>query len=284
MKNFIFAKAVFIIIAGLVGSYFIIKSGIITNPEIKLSNKELKKENIANLISENPIKWIKETKDNFQKIDAVSAGKQVENFNDKNQSVNLTEFIAQSSFNQMKILDQGGKNPFDNLSSNNSESRKIIENTIAGIKNPDLIFNPVINDKDLKISSDNSKEVQFNYFKKIQQINNDFIDPKYQRSAMQIVNDINSDCLGNGSDMNLKIANRYKNLSNIYLNLIIPSIQLDIHKKMIIYYKKSELVYRAIADCKKDPVKGYLAVQVMPQLESQSFEIQSFLNNLNLLK
>ena len=277
MKNFIIAKAIFIIIAGLVGSYFIIKS----DGGIKLSDEKLKKENISdkfsNLIEKNPIQWIK---DNFQ----------IENFGDKiknagqavgnkNQPINLTEFIAQSSFNQMKFLDQNGENPFE-IDSKNSESRKIIESAIAGIQNPDLIFNPTVDDKDLKISFDNSEEAQFNYFKKMQQINKDLINPKYQRSAMQIINDFESDCLGSGSYMNMETANLYQNLSNAYLNLIVPSIQLDLHKKIIIYYKKSDLVYRAIANCKKDPVKGYLAVQALPQLEDQSREMQNYLTDL----
>ena len=277
MKNFIIAKAIFIIIAGLVGSYFIIKS----DDGIKLSDEKSKKENIfnkfSNLIEENPIQWMK---DNFQ----------IENFGDKiqnagqvsenkNQTVNLTEFIAQSSFNQMKFLDQNGENPFE-IDSKNSESRKIIESAIAGIQNPDLIFNPTVDDKDLKISFDNSEEAQFNYFKKMQQINKDLINPKYQRSAMQIINDFESDCLGSGSYMNMETANLYQNLSNAYLNLIVPSIQLDLHKKIIIYYKKSDLVYRAIADCKKDPIKGYLAVQILPQLEDQSREMQNYLTDL----
>ena len=277
MKNFIIAKAIFIIIAGLVGSYFIIKS----DGGIKLSDEKLKKENISdkfsNLIEKNPIQWIK---DNFQ----------IENFGDKiknagqavgnkNQPINLTEFIAQSSFNQMKFLDQNGENPFE-IDSKSSESRKIIESAIAGIQNPDLIFNPVVDDKDLKISFDNSEEAQFNYFKKMQQINKDLINPKYQRSAMQIINDFESDCLGSGSYMNMETANLYQNLSNAYLNLIVPSIQLDLHKKIIIYYKKSDLVYRAIANCKKDPIKGYLAVQILPQLEDQSREMQNYLTDL----
>jgi len=277
MKNFIIAKAIFIIIAGLVGSYFIIKS----DGGIKLSDEKLKKENISdkfsNLIEKNPIQWIK---DNFQ----------IENFGDKiqnagqavgnkNQPINLTEFIAQSSFNQMKFLDQNGENPFE-IDSKNSESRKIIENAIAGIQNPDLIFNPVVDDKDLKISFDNSEEAQFNYFKKMQQINKDLINPKYQRSAIQIINDFESDCLGSGSYMNMETANLYQNLSNAYLNLIVPSIQLDLHKKINIYYKKSDLIYRAIADCKKDPIKGYLAVQALPQLEDQSREMQNYLTDL----
>jgi len=45
-------------------------------------------------------------------------------------------------------------------------------------------------------------------------------------------------------------------------------------------YKKSDLVYRAIADCKKDPIKGYLAVQILPQLEDQSREMQNYLTDL----
>ena len=277
MKNFIIAKAIFIIIAGLVGSYFIIKS----DGGIKLSDEKLKKENISdkfsNLIEKNPIQWIK---DNFQ----------IENFGDKiqnagqvagnkNQPINLTEFIAQSSFSQMKFLDQNGENPFE-IDSKSSESRKIIESAIAGIQNPDLIFNPTVDDKDLKISFDNSEEAQFNYFKKMQQINKDLINPEYQRSAIQIINDFESDCLGSGSYMNMETANLYQNLSNAYLNLIVPSIQLDLHKKIIIYYKKSDLVYRAIANCKKDPIKGYLAVQILPQLEDQSREMQNYLTDL----
>ena len=83
MKNFIIAKAIFIIIAGLVGSYFIIKS----DDGIKLSDEKSKKENIfnkfSNLIEENPIQWMK---DNFQ----------IENFGDKGK--HLPKRIQQPRF------------------------------------------------------------------------------------------------------------------------------------------------------------------------------------------
>src|SRR3990167_9944560 len=155
MNNFIIAKAIFIIIAGLVGSYFIIKS----DDGIKLSDEKSKKENIfnkfSNLIEENPIQWMK---DNFQ----------IENFGDKiqnagqvsenkNQTVNLTEFVAQLMFSQMKDLDQKGVDPLSSFNPQSQEGQELIKQTIAKISDPSLLIKDyLINDKDLKISQDNS--------------------------------------------------------------------------------------------------------------------------------
>ena len=48
-------------------------------------------------------------------------------------SVNLTELIANSTFNQMKMLDQSENDPFGNLDPQSSESKKFIEEAMAQI-------------------------------------------------------------------------------------------------------------------------------------------------------
>ena len=75
MKNFIIAKAIFIIIAGLVGSYFIIKSNIGIDSE-KPKNEKFS-DNSANLIGENPIQWLKNS---LQKNKTENFENEIKNF------------------------------------------------------------------------------------------------------------------------------------------------------------------------------------------------------------
>ena len=140
-----------------------------------------------------------------------------------------------------------------------------------------LLSASTIDNSQLKILLDNSKEAKTTYLENIQKITKErFSDPKYQRSAEQLINNINNDCfIGEQNSLNREFSNLYQNLVNDYLNLTVPSDWVDIHKKIIIYFKKANLVYRDLAECLQDPIRGYVAIWALPQLISEGQQIQT---------
>lgn len=271
---------VLILFAGIAGSYIIVKNSL---PKMELAEK---KENIGKSIDsivKNPIQWIK----NAISSDAVNntyGGNSSLNkeFADKNlNSPNFTEFAAKSFFNQMKILDQQGKNPFDDFNPDDPEGRKFIENSIASIQNPSQIFNILINDNDLKISDDNSKEAVIQYLKEIEQINNNQLGNIKNLDADQMIRDLQNDCFANNpSSSNRKLAALYKNLADDYLNLMAPRDLLAFHTASINHFKKSNLIYSALADCFSDPIKSGLVIDELQGLLEKEKEIQNMLNQI----
>ena len=272
MKAFNIAAAILVIGAGVVGSYLIIKDSTqITNLE-----QGIVQEAIDGL--KNPLSWINNSTSTSEstdsKINSFSVGQK------NSQSVNLTQLVAQSMFGSMQKMDQSGENPFENFDSKNPENQKLIQEAIAGIQDPSLIFSAAIDDKDLKILADNSGEAKAEYIQNIEKINQKrFSDSKYQRTSEQIANDVNNDCLGNGSSLNRETAFLYQNLTNDYLNLIVPSDWSGLHKEIVNHFQKAHSVYLALADCSADPVKGYLAVKTLPQLTEKAREIQNLLES-----
>ena len=192
------------------------------------------------------------------------------------ENINLTEFVAKSSFTQMKNLDQSGKEPFENMDPNDPQNKAFIEKAIAGIGDPSSFFNPTVDEKDLKISQDNSKEAKIQYLKELEQITNNHLNnPKYFREIEQIAKDIQTDCLTGGLSIHKELAQLQRDLLKDNLNLTIPQDWLSLHKDSINYYKKANLIYSALAGCFQDPIKGSLAAQALPQLIKENQIIQN---------
>lgn len=264
MKNFIVAKAIFIIIAGLIGSYFIIKSNIGIK-DVEKSKKEDFSNNSINSIGENPIQWVQ---DNLQKINT-------ENFSDKNQDkiknqpINLTEFVAQSMFSQMKDLDQRGIDPSTGINPQSQEGQALIKKTLAKISDPSLLIeNYQINDKDLKISSDNSSIKKAIYLEATGRIIYNNANSLY-KNPIKVLESL---ILGDVSSAN-KLADTYQNIFNEFLNTEVPSNWLDLHKKYLILLKKFENLYRGLTVFKQDPIKADLLVQMIPDMARVEFNI-----------
>ncbi len=272
MKAFNIVAAILVIGAGAVGSYLIIKDSTqITNLEQGIVQKA-----IDDL--KNPLSWINNstsTSGSFgldSKTDSFLAERK------SAQSVNLTQLVAQSMFGSMQKMDQSGENPFENFDSKNPENQKLIQEALNNFQDPSSIFGQSVDDKDLKILVDNSREAKMEYVQNIEKINQKrFSDPKYQRSLEQIANDVNNDCLGNGYSLNRETAILYQNLIDDYLGSNVPSNWLDLHKTIIGHFKKAHSIYLALADCSADPVKGYLAVKTLPQLIEKAQEVQKLL-------
>jgi len=271
------AAIILIIGAGLAGSYFIIK-----NSALSFSVGQAGEDNNSSsqgLLSENPIKWLENKADSFTESikNIANSGKSVaesiENaeVNDKN-SINLTELVAQTMFGKIKDLDQAGKNPFqeEGFDLKNEESQKLIQDAVASIQGGGDLFDSEIKYEDLKISNDNSKEAKMNYLFSIQEaFKKYFNDPSLQPDQDQLMNNVNQDCFGGGGSANFKIAEAYNNTANECLNISVPSDWLEVHKEIILSLKKGNLIFKAIAGCIADPMKGYLAVQALPQLAAE---------------
>ena len=267
------AAIVLIISAGLVGSYFIIKNS--TSP---LPSSQTQDVSALTLPIQNPLKWVENTVKSLADNFLVERGANIKTENED--TVNLTELVAQAMFNKMRSLDEEGKNPFEGqgFDLNDPKNQKLLQETVASIRDPSTIFNPKIEDKNLKISSDNSKEAKLVYLKSIQEIGQKYFgNPGFKRDSDQLIKDINQDCLGNGNTVNSKIAIAYNDIATNYLNINVPSDWLDIHRTVIIYTKRGHLIFKALANCAMDPIKGWLAMKTLPQFASESQIIQEVL-------
>ena len=258
---------ILIISAGLVGSYFIVKKA---SPPIS-DKEDISPLNETDSLFQKPIQWVEKLKDFVNKQEEEPQNPAPED------SLNLTKMVAGSLFGRMKNLDQSSKNPFEGqgIDINDPENQKLIEEAVADITDP---FNPKIENKNLKISGDNSKEAKLNYLKSIQEIGQKYFgNPGFKRDSDQLIKDINQDCLGNGNTVNSKIAIAYNDIATNYLNINVPSDWLDIHRTVIIYTKRGHLIFKALANCAMDPIKGWLAMKTLPQFASESQIIQEVL-------
>lgn len=281
MKAFKIAAIILIITAGSIGSYLIIKNSSAS----QFSEKNaVSLKNSANSIYQNPIKWIEEKIQSFNNSSSsvesnaesnVAAGNGVN-------TDNLTKLVAGSLFNQMKGLDAGGKNPFngENFDVNDSQNQELIQKSLSDMQsNPSALFDAKVETKDLKISGDNSQKAKSDYLGTIGDISRARLgDSEYQMTADETINNFNNDCAASNKDsVNLKIAGAYAAAGEDYLKVYVPSDWAELHARIIAYFKKANLVYSALGNCFEDPIKGYLATQILPQLVSENKDIQNSL-------
>ncbi len=280
------AAIILIIGAGLLGSYFIVK-----NSALSLSAGQTGQDNDSssqNLLTENPIKWLENKADSFTESirNVVNSGdsisEEVDGADiDDEDSVNLTELVAQAMFGKIKGLDQAGENPFQEggFDLNDEQSQKLIQDAVSSIQGGGDLFSSEIKNEDLKISSDNSKEAKMNYLFSMQgAFKKYFNNSSLQPNIDQLMNNVNQDCFGGGGSPNSKIAEAYNNTANEILNISAPSDWTTVHKEIILNLKKGNLIFRAIAGCITDPMRGYLAVQALPQLAAEITAAESALN------
>ncbi|MDP3052733.1 MAG: hypothetical protein Q8N22_02105 [bacterium] len=191
------------------------------------------------------------------------------NFDEKNNTVkalgeNLFEEIQNNNLvNQEKRT----LSPDINTASENLVN-KVINDSLSDFK---LVS--TVNNADLKISSEISKEAKTRYLKAIGEINKiTFGD--FNENYLQVIVDTYQKIDPSSAN---RLAGIYKNLADQYLNLTVPADWVDIHKMMIVYAKNSAVVYRAMAYYPTDPPKGGLALEAMDSLVSSGEKIQTIL-------
>lgn len=264
---------ILILAAAAAGSFFILKNPV---PLPEPPAPDLKKP--SDLFSQDSGQWFEKISDKLDsEVKKLSEGKEGAADN----SSNATKQAAKVLFEEMKEKDQAGENPFGISSANpdNPENKKIIEEILKTFENSDSSFEPAVSYQDIKISSNNSKEAKAKYLSAVFGISQRYLsDPKFQRTPEELMGDINSDCFGPGGSINKELAQAYKNAGAEYLNLEAPSDWALLHKTMVVYFKKAELIYGGIANCLSDPITGFTAVKKLPELASAAQSIQEELD------
>lgn len=275
------AAAILIFGSGLIGSYFIINNSGPVAPiigfddESKLNDALNDLKNAGNLLTgKNPIKWAEESSDKqASALDSFQALNNEEVMSSKNESNgNLTKLVAGSIFSGMRQMDEENKNPSEYFNPSNPSdpnSKKAVEAALINLKDPLSFLNVSISDGDLKISPDNSKESKINYLKLTAEIimnnSNEFFDNPLKALEKLMY--------GDASALN-KVINSYAEIYKGFLSISAPSDWLGLHKSYLEILKKTELVYRGMADFQNDPIKASLLGEALPQIVKAEAEIR----------
>lgn len=239
---------IFIIASGLIGSYFIVKNSGINNSKTAVEIKNIVKKGDEAFLK-NPIKWLKDSVS--PSVLGTSGG-------------NFTENLGEMIFEQIK-----SSNSIDLASGKIINANDILKN-----KQLELDFVSDIDIAELKISQDNLIEAKKIYLKTIGEINkNNFGD--FNKMYLEIIVDVFQKLDVSSAK---KISGIYKNLADDYLNIAAPKDWIDFHKAIIIYFKNSETVYSAMANYLNDPLKGYLALEVIENVINEGQQAQNILD------
>ena len=251
---------ILILTAGLAGGYLIIKdskpAGSGSYIILESSGKAVENS------QKSPIQWVEKVRDfisnptgsleKFSGADSAAA----EKIDSNNPSSNLTEFVAKSVSGQMQYLSQSGKD-FD---PNDSKNQEIIKKALASLQTPSL-FNESINDKDLKISQNNSIEAKRFYLESMGKI----VINSSNVFSINPIKALDKLIYGDASAIN-QVINYYTETYKNFLSIAVPSDWLDLHKRYLTVSKQMEIIYRGMADFQNDPVKAALLGDALPNM------------------
>ncbi|MDP3014880.1 MAG: hypothetical protein Q8N28_00425 [bacterium] len=258
---------ILILTAGLAGGYLIIKdskpAGSGSYITLESSGEAVEKS------PKSPIQWMEKAKEFISNpIESLGLNNKADGNNlDNAASFNLTEFVAKSVAGQMQTLDQQG---VENIDPNDPQNQEAIKKAMAELQNFSL-FDESISDKDLKISSDNSKEAKSKYLIETTQIilknfNEQKMDPK--KALEMLVDNLNTSGVS-------QIADAYSKIFNGFLNTETPLDYLSLHKRYVVLLKKAKETYQGLVDYNNDPVRAALSMQLVSKIAETEMEIRN---------
>lgn len=248
-----------VLVVGIIGAYFII-SGVssVNNPGNENLTDMNQLENSGDIFSENISASL-----NGNGSDGSLA-------NSNQEDINLTHIFANSFFNQVQASMGGSSNPQNLIDSKDAISQGMIGD--IGKLAPQLKTITDIENSKLKITYDNSKDSKIAYFKSANEVvKKDYYDAKPDNYVKIIVSAFGE----NNPTLAAKASEIYKNLSNDFAKISVPSGLVGLHKKMIVYYKNLEIVYKSMTDSSTDPIKGYAALEMFNSLLSEGDSINN---------
>lgn len=249
---------ILILTAGLAGGYLIIKDSKTagSGSYITLESSGKAVENSP----KSPIQWMEKAKEFISNpIESLGLNDKTDGNNlDNTTSFNLTEFVAKSVSNQMQTLDQKG---VENIDPNDPQNQEAIKKAMAELQNFSL-FEGTVDDKDLKISSDNSGEAKKKYIENTSEIaQNNF--SGFKNSYVEVLEDV----VKRGDFSSVKqLSEIYQKIVNSHINLTAPSDLLYLHKKLINHFMLAHKIYQSIANLQVDPIRADLAFQMIEHL------------------
>lgn len=195
---------------------------------------------------------------------------------------NITRMIAQSMFLKMRQMDQGGTNPFGGLDASDPETRAMLEDTIRNV--PSTIFITAIDTKDIKTTTDNSRNAKLAYMEGVDRFTRKYfagsgVDRFKVASTQELLNGIEQDCFGEGSSAkNLGISKAYGEIFAEYKALTVPSTWVAMHKLILGYFGELSDIYGSFGMCKEDPIRAYVGIDRLPEVYAKAPTIQKMLN------
>jgi hypothetical protein len=187
-------------------------------------------------------------------------------------ATNMTKRAASMAFDQMKKLDQQGKNPFDPANASDPAVQKSIEASMSGAA---LLDEVIVTTRDIKVSTDNSRAAKMRYVKKAQEITARHpVTQEHKDAIIGMQDNVKKACSDGDSGVNRDIAKYYEDMANDYAGITVPSQWAGIHMEGIRHFKQGKIIFDAISNCVTDPLKGYSAIQILPQfgLDAQSIK------------
>lgn len=191
-----------------------------------------------------------------------------------NDNKNLTQSLGENIFSQVQASNGIKTGLLDNSQQSINSMGNNVSNNILGSSLSEINLINSINNSDLNISYINIKSDKVKYFKNIADIKKkDFGD--FKKQYMEVIVDV----FQKKDPASAKqLADIYKNISNDLTAVSVPSDFIDLHKEQIIYFKNSEIVYRAMANYEQDPIKGYMAMEMIDQMIKNAADIQTDIN------
>ncbi len=266
MKPEKIAAIILIIAAGIAGSYFIVKNSM---PQIGGVGEELLSEENKSLIK-NPVQWVEENV--LSVINSISGGNQTAQAEE-----NLTKSFSQMIFEQIKEKNQEGLTKKDGetaISAPNEEvlSQELLDEFLSKNSSGEATspYHPRVDESKFKISQDVSSENQIQYLKNLENTTQKYLDG-FDKTDVGVLNEIveNSD-----PSSAHELANLYETMASDYYQIIIPANWVDFHKALLSHFYSANSLWKAIADFEEDPLRAYLASQLISNLEESAQGVQ----------
>lgn len=182
----------------------------------------------------------------------------------KNQNINLTDNLAENVIRKVAETNLNSSGVGAVKIPDQSSITEAIENSLKNF-NPESV-KPSINDKDIKISSDNSREAVSAYFKKFQEILNSFSENNIKEDTT-LANALAS------------IIFSYEKMISSFYALEVPSEIASFHKEEISLLSAKLIVLKQLRGYEKDPLLTLLAVKSDEYLDSKFVELKDSINN-----
>jgi hypothetical protein len=203
----------------------------------------------------------------------------IDSAGNQNISSNLTEAFSQSFFNQVQAANVSQQSADDLKKNAGTMSTGVLSDVMK--LSPQLKTASDIKDSSLKISSDNSMEFKKQYIKNISDAAKKDFANIGDKNILQIINNVYGK--SDSSDA-IKSADCYRNAAKDFAKIEVPSDFITLHKKAIVYYLNSEIVYRAMASYTSDLFKGSLALEMVDKILADAEEVQNDFNSISIIK
>lgn len=273
------AAIILVISAGLLGSYWIIK-------DAKKADSETAGFSLENAIKPGGtlFKYIEKATQDIQGAipnNGATSTIALDNALPANaeNSSNLTEMIAKIVAGKIIEKNKSGLAKTETgepklLMPDEKVLLQELTNQLANLNTGSLNLNQPINEVDLKISKNNSKEAQIKYIESIGKISK----TNFGKLDKNILDSLKETTIIGDTYSLQKAVEAYKSTIDNYLELEIPSDWLNFHKQAITHFQNAVVVYGALADFQNDPIKAHLAIEIVEQLITNAQSIQNQLN------